>query len=73
MSKTKQIFGNNTDDEFKFQDTLLTFVTPYCDVNNVLLREFPAPHKMQSGGFEVQTTVFTVEGTFISCCVWFTS
>jgi hypothetical protein len=64
LSKTKQIFGNNTDDEFKFQDTLLTFVTPYCDVNNVLLREFPAPHKMQSGGFEVQTTVFTVEGTF---------
>ena len=63
LSKTKQIFGNNTDDEFKFQDTLLTFVTPYCDVNNVLLREFPAPHKMQSGGFEVQTTVFTVEGT----------
>ena len=64
LLKIEEIFGNNTDDEFKFQDTLLAFVTPFCEHNNMLLRAFPAPHKMASSGLEVQTTVFVVEGSF---------
>ncbi|MCX6182463.1 MAG: hypothetical protein NT150_11090, partial [Bacteroidetes bacterium] len=65
LFKIEEIFGNNIDDEFKFQDTLLAFLTPFCDKNGLLLRSFPAPHKMVSGGLEVQTTVFVVESSFV--------
>ncbi len=64
LLKIEEIFGNNTDDEFKFQDTLLAFLTPFCDRNGILLRSFPAPHKMASSGLEVQTTIFVVEASF---------
>lgn len=65
LQHIEQIFGNNTEDEFLFQDSLLAFVTPFCEHNGILVRSFPAPHKINASGFEIQTTVFVVEGSFI--------
>lgn len=47
------------------QETLLGFITNYCQNNNLILREFPKTIHVNEKDFLIETNVFTVEGGFL--------
>ena len=51
--------------ELDLHQELLERVSSYCVNNRLVLEEFPKPVISQSNDFQVETTIFTVEGRFI--------
>lgn len=48
-----------------FQENLLEKVSKYCQVNKIILREFPQAHKYNQQNYNIETYTIAVEGPFV--------
>lgn len=58
------IFGKNDNYNEQYQQYIMETVSNYCNVNNVVLKEFPKPFVFTEQDFIVETNKITVEGSF---------
>lgn len=54
--------GKSGDDDF--HEEFLTFLTTYCNKNNLIIKNFPKPHKAISNKYTIETNIVTFEGDY---------
>lgn len=65
LAQIENRIGKNTVAQGDFQKLLLEKVSKYCQLNNLILREFPETNSFSRQEYLVETNVVVVEGPFI--------
>lgn len=65
QQRLSAITGTDGDQSEDLHQELLERVSGYCAENGLVLEEFPQPMISQTNDFQVETTIFKVEGRFV--------
>jgi hypothetical protein len=64
LSELNKVISNRGNDETDFHEALLVDISNYCDVNGLVIKNYPESHLVHSEKYIVETDAITIEGNF---------